>query len=83
MYCTLDLGFHPRCIEVRVFSFWEENPCAFCSCRVILFSFLRDFGEVFLTGGEKGIHLAGFKLALLVLAGGVGRRCICLLKKVN
>lgn len=31
-----------------------------------LFSFLRDFGEVFLTGGEKGMHLAGFKLACFV-----------------
>lgn len=30
------------------------KSCTFCSWRVILFSFLRDFGEAFLTGGGKG-----------------------------
>lgn len=31
-----------------------------------LFSFLRDFREVFLTGGEKGMHLTNFKLTCIV-----------------
>lgn len=66
----LDLGFYPRCIQVQVSSFWEENPHAFAADE--LFSFLRDFGEVFLTGGGKGMYLAGFKLACFVRPFGGG-----------